>query len=99
MMSGSEKSSAKFADEPNIAPMRSAYFVTYSGTWSAAGVSGECVAVPSMRMMSRPMSVTSRPSATRGFSRMFLSLTFAFWLYMRIVSSSRSRNQTGTLTG
>src|ERR1035438_368490 len=77
---GSENSVANWDAVPNKAPMRSAYFTTYSGTWSAAGNPGTCSAVPSIRMMSRPMSVTSSPSATLGLWLTLRSLIFAVWL-------------------
>src|ERR1700722_17690305 len=65
---------------PNSAPMRSEYLITYSGTWSAAGNPETCPAVQSMRMMSRPMSVTSSPRATLGLWLMLRSFIFAAWL-------------------
>jgi len=43
---------------------------------SAGGTSSTCSAVPTMRMMSLPMSVTSSPRVTLGFSLMLRSFDF-----------------------
>ena len=76
----SENVRANCSTVPKMAPMRSVYLAEYSGTRSARGCSGAVTAVPSMRMMSRPMSVTSSPNATCGLASMFLSFAFPGWL-------------------
>ena len=62
----SENAAANRSAVPKMAPMRSVYFATYAGTWSAGAWSAAWTAVPSIRMMSRPMSVTSRPQSNVG---------------------------------
>src|SRR5215470_9378076 len=86
MIRAAENNSANCRGVPNIAPMRSAYFAAYCGCWSAGGTSSACSATPSMRTMSLPMSVTSRPSVTLGFALMLRSFIFFGWVYTRIVS-------------